>query len=322
MKKIFFEPFSHQNDFVDINKIALSELGFNPTKLSLLNIISTLGSRAPLIMSWVEDQPYRSTATRFRAFLITLKFSLLIVLSPIFSSNRIWIRHNFKPHNAKGNLFYYKLLCNLFKLFKFKEVFLEQYMGSNFIPHPLYIDDVAAESRKYITPNTKPTHFNILFFGAIKKYKPIDQLLRIWPKELAIEIKGRCTDKDYEQEISKIIRERKLNARWDNKFLSNNELDSALSDADFVILPHEDNSMISSGTFYHALSFGCNIIANHSQFAVDKAQCHDFVSISNFSELNHNLLSQIFRPKKIVLNDALEHYSRTKLKLRWAALLN
>ncbi|WP_338456133.1 hypothetical protein [uncultured Alteromonas sp.] len=325
MKKIFFEPIKHSNHFIEINKRALKNIGYEPIQLSLKSIVSNLGKRTPIVLNWVEDQPYRKDIGKLKAFLITVKFLVLICISPLFSSKRVWIKHNFKPHNSAGNLLYYNIICAFLNFFKFEKVYLESYLGGESIIHPLYLTDEELSIKvndvdSYL--NTKSKSKKALFFGAVKKYKGLHTLLEDWPPEIELTIRGKCGDLEYASDLMQIIKRRKLNATWINGFVTDSELKSLLECSDFVILPHEDESMISSGTFYHAISYGCNILTKRSQFSLAKSELHSFVNVVDFSKLTPLYLQDIYIDRSRVVVGALANYSRTNLQSCWAKIID
>src|SRR5690606_3913275 len=111
-----------------------------------------------------------------------------------------------------------------------------------------------------------------LFFGTIKPYKQVEELLEYWPAGRTLNILGYCADQHYSSYLNGIILRRKLAVNWQNEYVDEQELNYALAHTRYVIMPHEDDSMISSGTFYHAASYGTNFLCFPSKFAVNKAQ--------------------------------------------------
>jgi beta-1,4-mannosyltransferase len=72
-----------------------------------------------------------------------------------------------------------------------------------------------------------------------------------------------------------------------------------LSAAHCVVMVHKDKSMVTSGSFYHALTFGCNVLASESAFTSHKAKQHDFIHLVNFVGLDEQTLANIWIEKKI-----------------------
>ena len=57
------------------------------------------------------------------------------------------------------------------------------------------------------------------------------------------------------------------------------ELDKYIRKTKFAVFPHQDNSMIVSGAFYHAITHGANIVCLPSRFASAMTRKHRFVTI-------------------------------------------
>jgi hypothetical protein len=57
-----------------------------------------------------------------------------------------------------------------------------------------------------------------------------------------------------------------------------------------VVLPHIDNSMIVSGAFYHASTYGCNVIVRDSATAFSKYLTNTFTYVGKVGG-NHPILN-------------------------------
>ena len=318
MEKAFFVPYTHMNEYVEINKSALLEAGYEAIPLSLKNSLSTFRSNTPIIVNWLEDRPYGSTFNARVKFTTFLKCLFVVIYGAISCSPKIWVRHNFKPHNATGSYRYFKIITSMLRFFRYREVSLEKYTNGDLF-HPLYMPDESFDERvrKVVT-----TEFEYLIFGAIKKYKGIHNLLSVWPQDKMLQIAGKCNDEIYEKEILDIIARRELKVNWRNEYLSDVELNEELSKAHFVIISHSDNTMISSGSFYHAISFGCNIISLKSDFSIQKSKEHKFVHLINGAECSLDLIEDRYVNKEKVIIEALNTYSRRKLSEKWYQILS
>lgn len=318
MKKAFFVPYTHMNEYVEINKKALLEAGYEAIPLSLKNSLSTFRNNTPIIVNWLEDRPYGSNFNARVKFTTFLKCLFVVIYGAISCSPKIWVRHNFKPHNAGGSYRYFKIITSMLRLFRYREVTLEQYTNGDLF-HPLYMPD---ESFNEQVSEVETIKFEYLIFGAIKKYKGIHNLLSVWPQDKTLKIAGKCNDEIYEKEILDIIARRELKVNWRNEFLSDVELNEELSKAHFVIISHSDNTMISSGSFYHAISFGCNIISLRSDFSIQKSKEHSFVHLIDDAQCSLDLIEGKYVEKETVIVEALNSYSRKKLSKKWHQILS
>jgi beta-1,4-mannosyltransferase len=108
--RAYFEPKSHANKFISINLNALKKMGCEIFKLNAMLSVKTEWknrNKALVVMNWVEDQMYRKDATMLSTMRSFICYQFFLFLSLIFCKNKIWIRHNFVPHNANGNLVYF-----------------------------------------------------------------------------------------------------------------------------------------------------------------------------------------------------------------------
>lgn len=315
--KVVFVPFYHKNDYININKKAISVLGVEPVPFSLKVLFESLWNRYPVILNWIEDKPYGSKLNGLSRFITFLKCALLIFASAIFFSKKISIKHNFKPHNSKGKAVYFSCLRSLMRKIGYRFVSLENYEGGGLL-HPLYLDDELMNDHS-ISRNNGPLSF--LFFGAVKRYKGLELILNSWPIDKHLKVLGKCDDQRYKSELRQIISDRGLNVTWFDEFLPIEELNDELGSANFVIMNHLDNSMISSGSFYHAISFGCNIVGSPSRFIDAKNERHNFVHKSSNLSADIPKFEANYVCKTQVRKEALQNYSRVKLSEQWRELL-
>lgn len=320
MQKAFMYPPRSQNEFLDLNKKALQKLGYDvqPTDLTFIKYLLTHPKKAIVILNWVEDRVYgRTYKTTVQYF---LKMILLVIFSKICAKKVIWVKHNFRPHNSKGSTKRFDFLCKLYSLLNIPPISLESYFSSPSLIHPLY------KSNNELIEDVKATEqdstIDVLFFGGIKPYKNLDKVLLDWPSSIPLKIAGKCSDPTYTEMLEKIINERSLNVDWDNRFLSSDELNEMLKASKFVLLPHSDNTMISSGSFYHAIGEGCNVLVNASQFGKVKSEQHSFVHLVDIGKISKNMLRTRFVSKKEVRKEVLACYGENRVVEAWNMVLN
>ena len=320
MQKAFMYPPRSQNEFLDLNKKALRKLGYDvkPTDLTFIKYLLIHPKKAIVILNWVEDRVYgRSYKTTVQYF---FKMILLVVFSKICAKKVIWIKHNFRPHNSKGSTKRFDFLCKLYSQLNIPPISLESYFASPSLIHPLYksnnelIEDVKATEQE--------STIDVLFFGGIKPYKNLDKVLLDWPSSIPLKIAGKCSDSTYTEMLEKIIEERSLNVDWDNRFLSSDELNEMLRASKFVLLPHSDNTMISSGSFYHAIGEGCNVLVNASLFGKVKSEQHSFVHLVDIGKISKDMLRILFVSKKEVRKEVLACYGENRVVEAWDMVLN
>jgi len=320
--KLYLYPSRSQNAFLALNKQALGELGYavKPVNKAFVRDLLRMKKDATVVLHWVEDRVYgRTYRTVFQYF---FKMVALIVFSAIFARKVVWVRHNFQPHNGSKTNYRYQFLCWLYKLMSIRPVSLEEYYSTPSLLHPLYKSDAELQAQIYAPEilDSQKSHL-VVFFGAVKKYKNLHQILNTWPQHIPLKIAGRCSDKEYETFLLDKIAQLGLHVDWDNVFLSDEALSDVLKNTKFVLLPHADNTMISSGSFYHAIGEGCNVLTNTSRFGLAKSQKHEFVTIYDPAGLSEAYLTSIHQDRTKVMHDALASYGNKPVLNAWRTVL-
>ncbi|EIZ1360375.1 hypothetical protein MOS07_000586 [Vibrio vulnificus] len=258
------------------------------------------------IISFMEDELYSSN----RFFLLTLvKVLTISIVFRICTAKLIWIRHNIKPHNVDYPPKVYRLFCRWLKFISNNVVTHEiesRVYATDYIPHPLY--------NLNLRSSTNNRTIEYLIFGQVKRYKGIAEFLNRWPIDKQLLILGNCTDKCYRDEIYRII-DSMPNVKFDCRYIPSTELDEVLLNTKYVILPHEDNSMIVSGSFFHAVSAGTNIIMSRSGFAEKMNNRFSFVSINDFD-------GNLYISPHVVTQEAKKYNGESILISKWNVLFN
>ncbi|MEM5498186.1 hypothetical protein WNY77_12325 [Paraglaciecola mesophila] len=320
--KLYLYPSRSQNEFLALNKKALGELGYTvkPVNKAFIRDLLSMKKDAIVVLHWVEDRVYgRTYRTVFQYF---FKMVALIIFAGIFAKKVIWVRHNFQPHNGSKTNYRYRFLCWLYKFMGIKAVSLEEYYSTPALLHPLYKKDVQLQEEIDNPDIIEPEKSHlVVFFGAVKRYKNLHKILDTWPQHVPLKIAGRCSDQEYEKFLLKKIAQLGLNVVWDNVFLSDEALSDVLKNTRFVLLPHADNTMISSGSFYHAIGEGCNVLTNSSRFGLAKSEQHGFVNIYDPNAMSEAYLTSIHQDRTKVMHDALSSYGQRQVLSAWRNVL-
>lgn len=321
---VYFYPYSHKNNFVSINQNFLRELGCTLLPVQGLFSFGAWRTRKKntLVLNWVEDQMYRNGISKFHAVGFFFWFAAIALMGKVMASNIIWIRHNYQPHNATHTMIMHSIMCSLLARLSTRQICLEDYYGQEVLPHPLYLTDEQIKLNiAAVNASIAPCKF--AFVGAIKAYKGIHKVLEHWPATQPMLITGRCDDIAYAKKLETIITRRNLKVECQYGYLSDHELESILQTYDYIVLAHDDNRMISSGTFYHAITYGCNLLCLPSKFTRAKELEHDFVHVFSAIEFTpYNIENLHLVDRKEVMQVALEHYSRVKIKNAWQVFLS
>lgn len=117
-------------------------------------------------------------------------------------------------------------------------------------------------------PDTPPALPEAVFFGSITRYKNADRLvesfLQLPPGSARLTICGRMSDREPDTRLEALLadlpRDRADELRFDNRFLSDDDLAAAIRAADLAVFPYTD--VLNSGAAIFALSAGRPILAS------------------------------------------------------------
>ncbi|WP_338667627.1 hypothetical protein [Pseudodesulfovibrio methanolicus] len=302
---------SDKNKYLHRLSECFVSLGFDvlPWKVALKSFKFRSGI---CVISWLEDNVGFLDVNPWVAF---VKCIIILSALKIKTKKMIWVRHNLKPHDLVRATKLYNTLVKI--LTAVSDVVVthaenDRVHNSTIIPHHLYSGEKPADTIRDI---------DMLYFGVIKKYKGIDRLLGEWPSDKKLILLGRCDDADLKKRINAAIVERDLDVEWRNEFVSDDELNDHISRSKFVILPHLDETMIVSGAFYHAISFGANIILRDGAFARTCQQRHPFVSVYKPGELQDVIKSIDYVDPHVVMKIASEQYGEEACRAAWSRIL-
>ncbi len=323
-KQLYLYPYEHANGFIDRTKSVFSALGFSIHPFRSLFRFGNISRRKSnwVVLNWYEDQPFRQGMSGMKRVTFILGFIVSLWTLRLFTDHIIWVRHNFKPHNTQSNNDFYRYIVRLMRYLSDRVITLEptDILGTVVAKHPLYKGDeeLLALQRRLSSASKQ---YRFLYFGSIKPYKRLDMLLHRWPADKPLTIKGYCADPRYTATLNNIIAERELQVHWENRFLDDDELEAAVANTEYVILPHDDNAMISSGTFYMALSLGANVLCLDSVFARYKAGVFNFVKVISTTRLPEQLDNLEHVPSEQVIAQAMAHYNDRAVQSAWCAAL-
>jgi len=316
-KKIIyiFPTESVDNAYHNKNIFAWRNMGFYVKDFSvkLYMDLKIARKHKTLILNWYEDYMLYNDRPQW----VSLSWAVLLLLfGRIFVKKIIWVRHNHKPHHIEKPTWAYKALISILPLvsrFVVTHSDVTEF-DSQVAPHPLNtIDSTKIKINRDI---------EFLWFGSIAKYKALDLLLLAWPKDKKLVIAGKSNDNELTARLLEIIHSNNLEVEWENKFISNAELDDIICRSKYVVLAHEDKSMIVSGAFYHAISCGANILIRNGEFSNKMSNKHKFVTTFQLYQL-HDIISHLIyiHPNEVVY-EANENYGDSKVYAFWDKILN
>lgn len=220
-------------------------------------------------LNWFEDR----LAASPRPLLEFVRSALVLILLKIRVKHIVWVRHNESPHAGRDMPYLYPILLKLLgrassATVSFRPSRLAQYV----VPHPGY----RSAMQRIMSSGQRKNHF--LLFGSVRPNKGYLELLRCWPPGRRLVILGSCADEQLSEQIRAVIRERGLAALWHERFVPDEELNAWLSEARYAIVTHREGTSIVSGTFYHAASFGVNVLVSPGDFLAHLQMYYSFVN--------------------------------------------
>lgn len=233
------------------------------------------------VINWLENN-LRSESKRLFLFGI-LKFFVYIVFFKLAARKTVYVRHNISPHDMP------RLQARLSKkIVDFGERFFDKKVAHSghlmaedyfYVPHPLY--QTGVESGEADEDSLKSYY---LVFGRVERYKQIDSIVAHWPQTEKLLIAGPASDHDYVSEL--IVMAKGLNIDFDIRFVPDEEIATIMAQAKAIILSHDGEEMIVSGSFFHAISYGVPVIASNQAFLNWLKRDKDFSGLALFSTVD------------------------------------
>jgi len=208
-------------------------------------------------------------------------FELILEFQQRTDCKMVWTAHNLLPHNSafpETDIELRRRIIELFDLVHFMDeshpALLENLIDARpnhtlFAPHPHYgpahADHISREEARDAL-GFDPSSTVLLFFGSIRPYKGLEDLIEAFRKtraksraELRLAIAGFPSDAAYVDEILKLIAEDPAIKFVPHKIADEN-VQLYFRAADSVVLPYAGNQL-NSGAAMLALTFDCAVIA-------------------------------------------------------------
>lgn len=273
--KYFHDAFNEDGEWKVINrcwKIGIASLAFN-------------FDADVIIIQWVDLIPYKRLGKIQFIF-----FLLLTKLANLMHKKIVWVLHNKHAHNGDSKLVNYgmkfmakyasSVMTHSEEGVRFFDGLYPKYKGKCFyIPHPVYTTKI------FPPQNAK---WDYIIWGAINRRKSVFEFLRYAVGDQILRSKkilicGRCSDKEYDREIRSLVNP---NITYINKFMSDEELESYISESRFILFTYNPSSVLSSGALIYSLNFCKPIIGpNVGSFADLKGIVTTFDTFGDISKL-------------------------------------
>ncbi len=220
------------------------------------------------------QHPFLLSSTKLKTILKSTIFILEIILLKLMGIKIIWTVHNIVNHEkifSNIELFFGKILAKLCdKLivhcpYAKKEVIRVFNITSStvcVIPHGNYnYENRIDKSKAREILNLNESDKVLLYFGQIRPYKGVDNLIKAFKEINAKGIKLLIAGKPFNRQIATEIIEASKNN--ENiiiifKFVPDNEIQIYMNASDIMVLPYKD--ILTSGAVMLAMSFGKFII--------------------------------------------------------------
>lgn len=332
MKHAFISPFTNEtNEYIELQKLILIECGFNVYPLNIRTLLSKKISyifkkETVLLYHWIENRAFKNRgASKKLNYSGLLQWVVYLLLNIATPAKSVYFIHNHAAHDTTGLLkrFSEFLIYTFSRTTSIRVVHDPaacQIYNAKYLPHPIYWDSPLATERTKLNTGTSATRtFGII--GAIRPYKKIDQILRAWPRDQKLIIRGKGDD-TYIHELAEIIRNSNLGSSVDlkNAFLSKQDFDSTLKGLDGIILPHENGSMLVSGAFFEAIGLTPFIIARRTRFFQHVSNIFKSVHLFETQSELQEIIKEI--SKGLIQSNSMDQESLAIREFGWRHCVN
>ena len=229
-----------------------------------------------LHFDWITEYYLRKdiATSWFRAYWFLFQ---IIIAKKLFRIRIVWTQHNILPHDSRRKNIHEWVQYKFYKYCDWIRVFSEStaktlVLDHNYsikkiliVPEGSYLGYYNNTINKYDARcklKLKTDEKIFLFFGAIKPYKGIEELVNIFNenkfKKVRLVISGRTPDKKYARKIQKLVRNNRSITLFD-RYIENKEIELFFNSSDFCILPFK--KIENSGSVILAMGFKKVVIA-------------------------------------------------------------
>jgi len=274
---------------------------------------------------------FRISVFNFRIFKIIMKYYCIFILYfiKILGYKLVWTNHETISHAAinKGDIsisrYISRFTSNIAnsKIIHSKTVLNEMLEnGLNIdntfvIPHGNYINvypDNITRSQARVKLAIQPDEIMILFFGMIRTYKGIDDLIEAYSrmsiKKVKLVIAGRCIDSKLNKKILKLQKSIKFDLY--NEHVADEDVAKYFKASDIVCLPFKE--ITTSGSVLLALSFAKPIVAPRIGDLIDLPTNVGFLYDSTKTDaLLHSLSDAVSSQRLDSISKSARRYAET-----------
>ena len=285
--QILMSPYTlARNSYVEVQKTLLRDLGYSVTPMSLRNLLrgaflQLFRSKNVVVFHWLELRAFKQRGVNMVLSPTGCAiFAFYCLVAALGRAKVVYFVHDHAVHDSVGlhRWLSKKMIALMISLSDFRVVHAPGFQNryrARYLPHPLYWDvpghRQATREGGHATPR-----FSVL--GELRPYKRIDAVLNVWPHECKLDIAGKGSPAHVAM-LRDIVSQRKLEGTvsLDEGFLSDDEFEHRLGQADVMILPHADETMLVSGAFFQASGRVPIVISRATPFMQWAAQKFDNV---------------------------------------------
>lgn len=280
--KVLFIPYGKKNAYHRLLTTALQNEGVETKPGQVLKLFSlvrqVVREKDIDIIHIVWSHYFFITRSKVKTLIKAILFILDLCIIKILGIKIVWTIHNKYNHEEQHkniDILVSKILsrvCSvmkvegksakleIIKLFNIKDVSKVEVIpeGSYIEAYPNEVD--RKHSRKKL--GIKSKEFVFLYFGQIRPYKGVPELINAFKKLNSSQTKLLILGKPYNNEIADYILEKcnkSVNIQTVFKFISDNEIQIYMNAADVVVLPYRE--ILTAGAVILAMSFSKPVIA-------------------------------------------------------------
>lgn len=307
-KKILFYPRSGENQYTQnvfdvINFFSDEVKQVEPLSFNLLK--NGFNAYDLAIVHWL-DNTLVNKHKKMTVLSIAKYLTKLLILKYV-AKKIVYVRHNMYPHALSGKSAYTaeKIIDFVASACTASVVHSGHLAQGNskYLPHPLY----KVISTQTCIQSVAQSNKSFVIFGRIVEYKSIHHLLKVWREDKLI-VAGKSDSKAYLETLNAIVSEKELSqVLIQASFLSDEDASNLVSNSDGLIITHNDQDMIVSGSFFFAASLGVPVHAVKSPFfewLVKEYQYPGLFLYDNLESLAANISQQPIINRKEILEAA------------------
>lgn len=229
-------------------------------KSNFLKLFFFINKEDYIFFNWIENSIIKNRKFSIFGF---IKVLFIMVLFRLSRGNSVFVKHNNYPHDCCEKdismsmmaISIFEKIANYVIVHSLPDVRNTRF---NYVPHPLYkeISDPSVVNEDSDT---------YLIFGRILPYKKIEYVIDSFPINKKLIIAGACDDLLYLNKLEKLTSLRP-NIKIVSKFLDHTEIEVLVKKCAGILITHNDNDMIVSGSFFYAMTLRSKVFALETPF--------------------------------------------------------